>query len=400
MNPEYELAIHLAGKQAIPNLLGLRNISSRQNLLLTSDTTNYTSDRLKKIKPEKKFNTVQLKDPFDFNDIVKTVKKHIVHIDGPIAINLTGGTKPMSIGALLGAFERSGTTVFHYFDSQNDRHIFWEKENEIETKPIDKTLNIDDFITLSEFNNSQKGVDMDVVEKRQDVTRRIWQYIDPFTRNGTSSSIQHAAQECLEKLNDRRNNYNGDNGKDFQATNTCNHKSVSVDYVNGQVLSFKFDDKAIQKPERLDLGYLAGRWLEEFTYLTLLPLLKSEKLKELRLGMRVMFDHKEGKPAQEFDLLATDGLRLWILECKAGVIEMKNLDKLENITLKFAGAQGLGLLVSRWPLNENNDKSLPNIERTLKSNQYAFIGGADLEKDLRENFLKIKAGDIIQTIKR
>lgn len=387
MEKEYELAIHLAGDQTIPNLLGIRNIPAKRHLVLTSEKTDNKVGRLRQVEPEKIIEKEILPDPFDLTKIGDVAAKYAAQVNGPIAANLTGGTKPMAMGTWAWLSSRP-EVMFHYFDTQNDRHFHWATGEDVKTTPIDKTLRIDDFIRLSDFQIQEEGVDMREVEDRREVTLKIWKYRYPFTRgeSKTKPSIQNAAYNAL---NSGKN--------DFPVCNKDKRGlTVEVDYADGAVRSFAFDGKPVQSPERFDLEYLAGRWFEEFTYWTLLPLLENGTLKEMRLGVKVMFDRNENNPAQEFDLLVTDGLRLFVLECKAGIIKQENLDKLENITEKFAGVQGLGVLISRWPLNSEYNQS--TVERTEKSNRYACLHGDDLSRLLPEDLLDLKPGNIVPII--
>lgn len=381
MENQYDLAIHLAGEQAIPNLLGIRNIPAKRHLLLTSEKTDYTFDRLTSCEPEKVIDKKQLDDPFDLPEIGQVVSDYVANISGPVAVNLTGGTKPMSMGTWAWLASRSDPTVFYYFDTQGERQLQWETGQSVETSTIAKTLKIDDFIRLSNFNIQENGVDMALVKNRRDVTLKIWK------NNYAFQKIQTYAQSRLGQKYESAKNPKKVSGHDKRKNGT-----VEAEFQNEKLCSLAFNGANISMPDIIDLKYLAGGWFEEFVYWTLEPLLDAGKLTEMRLNTIVKLSRDPKKAAQEFDLLATDGLRLLILECKAGNIEQKNLDKLQNVTQDFAGVQGLGVLVARW--KQNTNWNVTTVERAEKSSKYAMLHGDNLKNLLPKKLLSLKPGDI------
>ena len=384
----FDLAIHLAGEQSIPNLLGIRNIPAKKHLLFTSGRTSFTLKRLKRCLPNIDLTELKISDAFDLLKVIETVANGVGSEPGRVAVNLTGGTKPMSLGAWMGASETASKPTFFYFDTAGDRCLHWSEGEMIQTEPIEKSLTIDDFINLSDFDIQRQGVDKKGVEARYTLTKKIWDNLFLYTTSG--NSIQSAAQKSLEA-----------GRTDFKKTKIDKNnpnKNISINYEKNRVQSLKINGREYASSDvPLDLEYLAGRWFEEFIYWTLKPLEEQGKIREMRLGMKVMFDRNDKNPAQEFDLLVTDGLRLFVLECKAGVIKQANLDKLENITEKFAGIQGLGILVALWYQNPKKDYSKPTIERTEKSRNYACIHG-NAVKDLKEKFFQLKPGVIIPAV--
>jgi hypothetical protein len=85
----------------------------------------------------------------------------------------------------------------------------------------------------------------------------------------------------------------------------------------------------------------------------------------VRVGMEVGFQQvvaaKHEMPAQEFDCAFTDGKRLWIVECKAGVVKQDAIQKLENNLRQYGGVAARGLFVSGLPLNDANQSRIDSI---------------------------------------
>ena len=98
--------------------------------------------------------------------------------------------------------------------------------------------------------------------------------------------------------------------------------------------------------------YLAGGWLEEYSYLLLEPLLRQGKIRDLRIGLEVSWEdrNRDGitTVAQEFDGVLTDGNRLIIIECKAGSIKADHVYKLQNCVRNYGGTGARGVLVSAF----------------------------------------------------
>lgn len=411
--PAYDLAIHLVGGQTIPNLIGIRTIPAKRHLLLTSPEMKGPSELLKRYCDKEQIDRLDIPDAFDIPEIIRTLSR------GPgdhigvnrIALNLTGGTKPMAFaaqqwGLLWNNRKNSGNTdgdstadcVMYYFDTGRKHYIVWGAKQPYEKRLMNEVLRIADFLQLSEFAQPgfrpeiQYPSDMNIVRHRREISMKIWEYRYAF------QCIQADAQEYLNSRNQKK----GSSGKwdpyfSYSAEKSGtdrNGRRVTVICENGRATSMTFDGKEFLTPSMyVDVEYLAGRWFEEYTFHILEPLMKSGQIREMELGLKVMYDSNPDNPAQEFDLLVTDGLRLLILECKAGKIGQANLDKLENITKKFAGIQGLGILVSRWYQKPENAFSV--IERTEKSENFACVHGDQIPRILPENLFTLRKGQIL-----
>ena len=416
----YDLAIHLVGEQPIPILLGIRNIPAEFHLLLTSDKTSGTPELLKMCcDANQRIEGLKLDDPFDMPGIIRKVSGFLERKVGPkkrIAVNLTGGTKPMALAVQQSILQwdrqnapktsatatessASGSEMY-YFNTEGEQCISWGVGFPLRTAPIAKTLRIADFLQLSKFANPGKkletfsDVDMNDVRARKRVTQKIWEYRHAYP------AIQSDAQKRLRQEEDakkKRGEIFDSSDGDICGSDRDGH-SVRVTYHHEQVRSMKFNGEEILSPSmNIDTSYLAGRWFEELTYWSLESLIESGQIVEIQLGQKVLFDFDTSgnHPAQEFDLLVTDGLRLLILECKAGRIEQESINKLENVKVKFAGVQGLGVLVARWYQRPNDEKALPTIERAEKSDSFACVHGDRIPSILRERLFFLKAGDVL-----
>jgi hypothetical protein len=107
--------------------------------------------------------------------------------------------------------------------------------------------------------------------------------------------------------------------------------------------------------------FITGGWFEEYSYRQLKELENQGVIFDLRIGTMLSYDaaisshpgktgrhihaRTEERPFQEFDLLFTDGSRLYIVECKAGAVTSDHVVKLNDEVRRYGGIGGRGLLV-------------------------------------------------------
>jgi len=111
----------------------------------------------------------------------------------------------------------------------------------------------------------------------------------------------------------------------------------------------------ISIPDCEDFGqYLGGGWLEEYVFSLLQPLEKKGLIHDLRIGVELDYAERIRRrsepPNGEFDCAFTDGKRLWLVECKAGMVKQEHIQKLENNLKTYGGISARGLLVSSFPI--------------------------------------------------
>ncbi len=121
---------------------------------------------------------------------------------------------------------------------------------------------------------------------------------------------------------------------------------------------------AIEVPKQGFFRFVQGGWLEEYVYSLLAPLEGQGVISDIRVGYEP--DYPDGGSsrwgAQEFDCAFTDGRRLWIVECKAGLVTQEAIQKLENILRTYGGVAARGLLVGTRPLNNANQMRVDSID--------------------------------------
>jgi hypothetical protein len=318
-------------------------------------------------------------NPFDPKNVELEILKTISELPTAkhIGFNLTGGTKLMFAGALAASNKVNG--VPFYFETNNNNLIYLTDFTFAQAKPID---NVETFfrVNTNNFSLSNKGFWNDDPGRnspeRTDLTNKLW-------RN----------RNKIVKLYTKLRLYNDNPGKIFDIEKGKIH---AILHQNGKAEILIGDEKSAF-PNWPDFAeYLSGGWLEEYTYLTLEPLLKSGLIKDLRIGMEISIkdnnDNKNidwkdqlrnihGELYQEIDIVFTNGKSLYIIECKAGNVRTADVMKLQNIVSHFGGVEGKGLLISAFKPYNNVVRRKINEARNVN-----LIFGQDFPKILKNMF--------------
>ncbi|WP_424611079.1 DUF1887 domain-containing protein [Caldanaerobacter sp.] len=177
--------ISLIGEQPIPNLLPIRYFSLNYTIYPVFVHTSRTEDigkrlqgifkgELRKVEP---YNLVAIE-----NDLEELVNK-LGELGYKITLNITGGTKPMSLAAFRIA-ERYKLPFF-YLQSEGKKNIlyeYWFEENSLKSssKEIGQLLNIDLYLQAhqgpyeeaSGFRNDFEKIVFNVLEKEVDEIKK------------------------------------------------------------------------------------------------------------------------------------------------------------------------------------------------------------------------------------
>ena len=134
-----------------------------------------------------------------------------------------------------------------------------------------------------------------------------------------------------------------------------------------------------------------GDCFEEYSFMKLQPLVDNGLIKAMRIGLEVSFklDSSDngslsfgaqlssliGDTYQELDVTFTDGWRLYVIECKAGNVNSKDVMKLQNIVRYFGGIEGRAVIASCFYL-----KNKVVIKKIEDSRNLQSVSGNNLFK--------------------
>ena len=341
-DPEwYDVIFHLFGEQRIPNLLGVQQFSSRKHIFI--NTEKFPADVMRQFIGEAEYGEAAI-EPYDPENVRGTILDLIAKMPADIHIgfNLTGGTKLMYAGALA-ACRKVNATPF-YFNTNINKVIYLNDFRRVDIKPISS---VETFINLNSNNlfisKPGKWDDIPGIKSpdRKKLTNELWQ-----SRNKISKLYKDLS--C----------YNED-FKPFELSK----KDIYVKLSKDKSAEVKIGAEHFEFKEWPYFAkYLSGGWFEEYTFMKLQPLVEAGFIMDMRIGLEVSFKENSsdngklsfgsqlkslfGDNYQEFDIAFTDGKRLYIMECKAGIVKSDHIMKLQNIIRDFGGIEGRAILAS------------------------------------------------------
>ncbi|MEM2919112.1 MAG: DUF1887 family CARF protein [Candidatus Altiarchaeota archaeon] len=165
-----KIMLCLIGEQPIPILLPLKYLKPEVSVLLYSDLTKRTKERLAKAIKDMEVVELYIPNPYDIFEIQDKIKELIERRawdPKDIIFNLTGGTKPMSFAGYWIAQENN--ISFIYLQTEGGKSlVYWyefsdHKPQSPKTYLIPSVLTIDDYLIvhLGEFESSDPKDDFE-----------------------------------------------------------------------------------------------------------------------------------------------------------------------------------------------------------------------------------------------
>ena len=375
---EFDYTFHLCGFQRLPAYWGLRQHKSRKHVLIASDAVDVDVYNLF-IHP---FDVKVVRvDPFDPRRICDSMLEFIATLpaDSRLAFNLTAGTKLM-FQAMMDVWRAAGGYAYYFTtDTYSELDLSTYKL----VRPIAPVKSVETFLRLNTLdckvtekgrwgdhpgrNAPERRRLCEFLRKRAKGLRHLYKLLSAaFDENGVGFSVRDKGRTNI----DVRLYPNGN------AIVTAGDEVFSFDF---------FPDIA---------KYVRGGWLEEYVFLQLRPLINEGLIHDLRINTVITFTdsddrYKAETPYNEFDLLFTDGTRLYIIECKAGSISSEHVVKLQNLTRNLGGLIGQGIMVSPFKPYSATGKRL----KEAKECRYSNIDG--LRDKVRAMILQDRAGQKI-----
>ena len=352
-NKIYDVVFHLVGKEKVPNLLGVLQLSSKKHVFIKSEE--FASTYIKNLLNGALYDEI-LVNPFDINNVIEKLQKYIE--DNSInsknaAFNLTGGTKMMFIGAYLVSSEIDADAF--YFDTANKNMI---SLNDNVTYPIKHIKSVKTFLDLgSEIYYIQKNGKSSLSEERAAMAKKMLKY------NIEAKEIHTLYSE---------------NKKNFKSKY---YGKIYVEYYSTTSFKLKIEDIECTYNNVNFSAYVDGGWFEDYVLNILKDYEKQGRIYDLHSGM-IMADVKTHRKMQEFDAIFTDGLNLFIIELKSGTnINAKDINKIKVITSNFGGKFAHPMFISLF-----DNQGIKN--RAILDNVLYFYG-KDFENQLKEHLDKI-----------
>lgn len=380
---EFDVVIHLAGEQIVPNYMALKLTEANRHILLTTSRTKKQVDSLRRMFDGRGHDFLRHLEvlPTDYNDVCEKLES-IVDLKGMrVGVNVTGGTKPMSVAAL--DFCRKNGFVPFYIDTQTRMISFFaETYKRIQMPKVFDT--VDEFFRLSGFVIAHSGKTAeDIPESRAALVNAFWNAKDSVRRpiaafNQSTDARYQSQKNCPPRcFLDARNELLRIPGK--------RGKTVSGAW------EAVFPEQCSDWRKAARFG--AGEWFEEWILLQFAKSRLSEEFRDLRSGVSLAFlDDQNKRNVQEIDVAFTDGYTLTLVECKAGKVFQEHIQKLENITRQIGGAMGRGILCA---INYQYEDDV--VAQRVKNGNISLVAGDEALRMLPSRYRLIRPRQCYQS---
>jgi len=231
-------------------------------------------------------------EAYNLNNVVNVCDRLIKTYKGcDVSLNITGGTKIGTIGSFL-AFYNADKPIF-YVDTKNSRIIKLFPEKDYEEYPVDITRSTMDYLLSYGFALQSCTQHDEAINERQDLTNFL-------SRN----------QELIKELNYHLHEY--DEKRDIPVKVKIKGDDRFLKLIN-KTSGIVWDKGWLRIEDEEMFRYLKGGWLEEYIYL----IAKSLKVDEVLLNVSgEWITSGKRKPKNEFDILISKGIRLFLISCK------------------------------------------------------------------------------------
>jgi hypothetical protein len=305
--------INLIGEQSAPNFIAARQYNADKIINVCSDRTAGVSVNLKKTYGEQYFEEdIQVNDPFDINDIKKSLGKIAVTDKNQYIFNFTGGTKPMSIALFQEFFPKNIKGI--YVDNQNNRILEYFGDGII-SRDIDCKITIEQHFKMYGHNIKEKNLKED---RRNKETKEKLKY---FLKENYSQ-LKTFISDFAEAYNRDKDYFKSD--KEFSQKNSDNIVKWTKE---GKILEINILGNNFVLYGNSSHKYFTGFWFEE---------LVREKFEGIKLFDEVIFNLEipkkvnQSESEAEFDIVAAKNHNLYIFEVKSGTFLKDYIHKIAS----------------------------------------------------------------------
>ena len=332
----------LVSAQAVPNITPVldERFKPREVVLLVSPDMALRAEWLEHIYNKRgvKSRRWLINNAYDIEQIRDTVLELLTEYeDGSLALNATGGTKPMSIAAYE-VFRDLKQPIF-YVHPEEDR-VIWLYPSKQAGHDLADRIKLPEFLQAYGAKVTGQGDTLGVPAVYRDLTEEIITRIAYYSK--ALGSLNYLAQKATGSL-----------------IVELDTQQVKDNFLADLIALFS-DNKLLRlEKNRLifaseeDRFYVNGGWLEQHVYGQCLNIKKQTGIQDIGRSVQVDRQH-QGKPVRnELDITFLKDNRLYIIECKtknfkdkdqgAGADTLYKLDTLKDL---LGGLQAKSMLIS------------------------------------------------------
>lgn len=372
---EFDYVFHTCGAEKMPIVWGIRELRAKNHVCIHAKNFSSAKDTVKKFAT----NTYDIEvDAFDPKAIETKILDFLEKNEArnrQIAFNLTGGTKTMLLAGLNVVKKLNKMAKAYYVDGKNNIFTINDSDNFIFTKlaPISK---VETFVKASTNGlKSYNKANIVEIKKRAGLTNALYNY-----RASLNEIYNNIPKDKSQKANFINQNFDAE----------TNGGAISIGYKKGDcgiddVILAKFENQSSYKisSNRKNelLNYITGGWFEEYIYLQLEPLMIKGMIYDLQINTSIYENEvlqnnirpNAMQAYNEFDLLFTDGYKLYIVECKSTRnIKEDFIYKLDSNRSSYGGLSAVVILAtSTAKPNETQKRRLKDKGVKLITDNFA-----------------------------
>lgn len=372
----------LVSAQATPNITPTTDprTSPRRVVLLVSPDMRQRAGWLGEVLRKRGIRVDQwsIDDPWDVEHVQMRVlelldaERGLVEA-GDIALNATGGTKPMSIAAYE-AFRAYELPIF-YVHPERDR-LIWLYPSERSVVDLENRLPLEAFLAAHgarvTARIAREAVDARDIDMAQDLVRDIGRYSRPLR---ILNMLANGAEQTLrsERMDDRQ-------AADSQLADLID-RFGAAGYLSRERdrLIFPGEDERF---------FVNGGWLELYVFDRLRHLRGELRvIQDLGRNVRVERETRSGAVPNELDVAVLAENRLYLVECKTrqwrGGVNgpgAESLFKLETLTDLLGGLQARGMLVSYQDVPDHDRRRAADLRIEVCAGQQIQRLGESLKR--------------------
>ncbi len=331
----------LVSAQAVPNITPVMDerFKPKNVVLLVSPDMANRAEWLEQIYIKRGIKSRRwlIKDAYDIDHIRDRIYELLTEYEaGGLALNATGGTKPMSIAAYE-EFRELERPIF-YVHPEEDR-VIWLHPSKQAGQDLADRIKLPEFLQAYGATVTSQGETFGVPADDRELTEEIITRIAYYSK--ALGALNYLAQQATGSLKvelnpQQMNDYILDLIHLFSK-----HKRLSIDK---QTLTFPTEEARF---------YVNGGWLEQHVWGQCLNIKKQSGIQDIGRSVQVKRLH-QGRPVRnELDITFLKDNRLYIIECKTKRFSAKDqgggadtLYKLDTLKDLLGGLQAKAMLIS------------------------------------------------------
>lgn len=340
-----KIIVSLVGDQTIPNVLFIKEKGEADIYYFITTDVMETRNRVDQIVrgagiSDKVIIKVPVIEDALFDIEQKLNNEFVAEDEDEILVNVSGGTKIMSIATYTYFIRSGGAEIFYLPIGKNEiRQIFPLKKNRL--TPLHYRVTLAQYLQANGVTITEKTLRSknNLLKAQEDTVTLFHEF---------TSSLNHGLRDAIFKLRSK--------GKRGKLVNKENSTDFIETYQAFLLAGFKPERE--HELNKHETKYLTGDWFEEYVY-SLIKHNLGKSDNEIGLGVQL----SRNDSPNELDIIFTHNNALYVIECKTNIADNEEgkISKIFTDTLYKAAAlkKDFGLWVNYYLFALNDFSALP-----------------------------------------